>query len=49
MNRIARPAIGEIAGGVALPVFPLASDFADLDAAVAFVDRPERRAGLYCL
>ena len=46
MDRIARPAGRQIAGGVALPVLPLAAHLADLRAAVAFEDRAERRARL---
>ena len=44
-KRIPGFAIGEIARGVALPVFPLATHLADLDAAVTLMDRAERRAG----
>ena len=44
MDRIAGSAGRQIARGVALPVLPLAAHLADLRAAVAFVDRAERRA-----
>lgn len=40
------PAGRQIAGGVALPAFALATHFMDADAAVALMDRPERRPGL---
>ena len=43
-QRIAGFAIGEIARGVALPVLPLAAHLADFRAAVALMDRAERRA-----
>ena len=48
-KRIAGFAIGQIARGVALPVFPLAAHLADFRAAVTLMDRAERRARLDCL
>ena len=46
LQRMTGSAIGEIAGGVALPLFALAAYLTDFRAAVALMDRPERRSGL---
>src|SRR6185312_6769013 len=45
LKRITGFAIGEIAGSVALPVFPLTAHLADFRAAMALVDRAEGRPG----
>jgi hypothetical protein len=44
LNRIAGAPGGQMPGGVLLPAFMLAAHLADFDAAMAFVDRTERRA-----
>ena len=46
LERLARSARGQLASGVALPVFALAPDLGDLDRAMALGQRSERRAGL---
>jgi ATP-dependent exoDNAse (exonuclease V) alpha subunit len=46
---IAGFATSEIARGVALPVFPLAAHLTDFRAAMALLDRTERRTRFYCL
>jgi hypothetical protein len=48
-ERRAGSALGEIARGVALPVFTLAAHLADFRTTMALMDRAEGRAGLYCL
>jgi len=45
-QRVAGSAIGEITCGVPLPVLPLAAHLADFRAAMALMDRTERRARL---
>src|SRR5712675_1588873 len=45
-QRVAGSAIGEITRGVPLPVLPLAAHLADFRAAMALMDRTERRARL---
>src|SRR3546814_7244797 len=45
-DRLASPPGREMPGGLLLPAFMLAAHLGDLDAAMPFVDRPERRARL---
>src|SRR5690606_2240235 len=49
MDGVSRSAGRQVARAVALPVLTLAADGLDLDAAMALMDRAERRARLYCL
>src|SRR5690606_15026904 len=46
VDRLAGSSRGEMPRGVLLPAFMLAANLRNLDAAMPFVDRPERRARL---